>query len=139
MKCECLNPLCGKSFFSRTRLQVFCSLICRKQGSVNFHSGLRVADPVEFLNKLGFSNGAAFVRIGTRIRAEVRYFPEEGVRLPLRVLPPLPQSGSYIVQLFNALHDPIRIEPVVIVIKDSMIVDYCRFHTGARRRLIPST
>lgn len=139
MKCECLNPVCGKAFFSRTRLQVFCSAECRKQGSVNFNKGQEVPDPVEYLNQLGFSNGAAFVRLGTRIKAEIRYFPSDGAKLPLSVLPALPLSGSYVVQLFDAMCNTIHMEQSVIVITESFIKNYCRFHTGARGRLIPGT
>lgn len=139
MKSECLNPVCRKAFFSRTRLQVFCSVECRKQGSINFNRGQEVQDPVEYVNHLGFTNGAVFVRLGTKLRAEMRYFPSEGVRLPLSELPELPQTGNYIVQLFDAMCNPIHTEQNVISIAEQFIKNYCRFHDGTRGRRIPGT
>lgn len=139
MKSECLNPVCRKVFFSRTRLQVFCSAECRKQGSVNFNTGQAVPDPVAYLNHLAFSTGARFVRLGTRMKSDIRYFPSEGSKLPISELPALPVVSCYTVQLFDAMCNPIHMSQSVIVISEPFIKNYCRFATGARGRLLPGT
>lgn len=104
---------------------------------VNFDLLKTVDCPTDFINEIGLSNGASYVRLGTRLNAEIRYFPADGVKLPLTTLPPLPVSGGYVIQLFDETYSPVLLEQVVIKITEESIERYCRFHDGCRGRHIP--
>ncbi len=134
----CQNPKCQKVFLQKNRLHKFCSYDCRDLGMIDF-GRVKEVEPIAEINRLAFSCAASFARLGLKITQEVRYFPAGSVKVPLHKLPALPRPGHYVLQLFDALQNPLCVEETVLLIQGHHITEFCRFTEGIRSRLIPGT
>ena len=137
MKTPCLS--CLREFDSYSGNHVYCSKACRTAGGIDFQRAKRVPDVLAFINHLAYQTAGVTVRLGVRHKQSIiRYFPADGANHPLAELPPLPDAGCYLIQLFDKVGEPIHLEQTVIEIPLSMIKRYCRFGEGSRtRKLYP--
>ena len=111
---------------------LYCSEKCRKLGLYTLSDAAIYDNPIAAVNEFGLSRNAFYVRFGTRIVSEWRFFPARSIGLPLSELPPLPQVGRYRVQLFDVGQVLIRDSDMRIYLPVESIRQFCRFTDGGR-------
>ncbi len=111
---------------------MYCSDECRKLGQYTLNDAIVTDDPIAAINQFGQRRNAFYVRFGTRITTDWRFFPSESMPLPLSEFPPLPVVGRYRVQLFDIGQVLIRDSELRIFIPAEHIKRFCRFVDGGR-------
>lgn len=100
---SCLRPGCGQLIPEQAHGNTrFCSLLCRKLGSLAPTDPVVAEDPVAYINERCSEIGITWISFAWRTPAGYwRYYPHALLSLPISELPPLPSRGLYRVVLFD--------------------------------------